>query len=57
MAQTKSYKLPAQKTIVKAYILKKSKFKTDLHTQMNAILAPDVLIALGIKHQIRYPLY
>lgn len=57
MAQTKSYKLPAQKTIVKAYILKKSKFKTDLHTHMNAILAPDVLIALGIKHQIRYPLY
>ena len=57
MSQTKSYKLSAQKTIVKAYILKKSKFKTDLHTHMNAILVPDVLIALGIKHQIRYPLY
>lgn len=57
MAQTKSYKLSAQKTIVKAYILKKSKFRTDLHTHMNAILVPDVLIALGIKHQIRYPLY
>ncbi len=24
---------------------------------MNAILTPDCLIALGIKHQIRYPLY
>ena len=57
MAQTKSYKLPAHKTIVKSYILKKSKFKTDLHTHMNAMLIPDVLIALGIKHQIKYPIY
>ena len=57
MSQTKSYKLPANKTIVKAYILKKSKFKTDLHTHMNAMLLPDVLIALGIKHQIKYPIY
>lgn len=57
MSQTKNYKLPIEKTIVKSYILKKSKFKTDLHTHMNANLSPDALIALGIKHQIRYPLY
>lgn len=57
MSQTKNYKLPLEKTIVKAYILKKSKFRTDLHTHMNANLFPDCLIALGIVHQIRYPLY
>ena len=57
MSQTKDYKLPIEKTIVKSYILKKLKFKTDLHTHMNANLSPDCLIALGIKHQIRYPLY
>lgn len=57
MSQTKNYKLPINKTIVKTYILKKSKFRTDLHTHMNANLSPDCLIALGIMHQIRYPLY
>ena len=57
MSQTKDYTLPIEKTIVKSYILKKSKFRTDLHTHMNANLSPDVLIALGIKHQLRYPLY
>ena len=57
MSQTKKYKLPIEKTIVKTYILKKSKFRTDLHTHMNANLFPDCLIALGIVHQIRYPLY
>lgn len=57
MSQTKEYQLPIEKTIVKSYIIKKSKFKTDLHTHMNANLSPDVLIALGIKHQLRYPLY
>ena len=57
MSQTKNYNLSIQKTIVKSYILKKNKFKTDLHTHMNANLSPDVLIALGIKHQLRYPLY
>ena len=57
MSQTKDYKLPIESTIVKSYILKKLKFKTDLHTHMNANLSPDCLIALGIKHQIRYPLY
>ena len=57
MSQTKKYKLPIGKTFVKTYILKQNKFRTDLHTHMNAILTPDCLIALGIKHQIKYPLY
>ena len=57
MSQTKDYRLPIEKTIVKSFILKKLKFRTDLHTHMNANLSPDALIALGIKHQIRYPLY
>lgn len=57
MSQTKNYKLPIEKTIVKFYILKKSKFRTDLHTHMNANLTPDVLISLGIARQIKYPLY
>ena len=57
MAQTKDYRLPIEKTIVKSYILKKSKFRTDLHTHLNQILQPDLLIALGIKHQIGYSLY
>ena len=57
MSQTKNYNLPIEKTIVKTYIFKKAKFRTDLHTHMNANLSPDVLIALGIKHQIKYPLY
>ena len=46
-----------KKTIVKKKKKKKSKFRTDLHTHMNANLFPDCLIALGIVHQIRYPLY
>ena len=57
MAQTKDYKLSIDKTIVKSYILKKAKFRTDLHTHLNAMLTPDILISLAIKHQIRYPLY
>jgi adenosine deaminase len=57
MSQTKNYKLDIKRTIVKSYIFKKSKFKTDLHTHMNANLTPDVLIALGLVHQIKYPLY
>lgn len=57
MSQTKEYKLPIEKTIVKSYILKKNKFRSDLHTHMNANLSPDILIALGISHQLRYPLY
>ena len=57
MSQTKEYKIPIEKTIVKSYLLKKTKFRTDLHTHMNANLSPDILISLGIKHQIKYPLY
>ena len=57
MSQTKNYNLDINKTIVKSYILKKLKFRTDLHTHMNANLPSDCLIALGLKHQIKYPLY
>ena len=57
MSQTKDYRLGIEKTIVKTYIRGESKFRTDLHTHMNGNLPPDVLIALGIVHQVRYPLY
>ena len=57
MSQTKDYRLDEMKTIVKTYIRSECKFRTDLHTHMNAILPPDILIALGIAHEIRYPLY
>ncbi len=57
MSQTKDYHLDIKKTLVKTYILREYKFHTDLHTHMNANLDADILIALGIYHQIRYPLY
>ena len=57
MSQTKNYRLSVAKTIVKTYIFSDCKFRTDLHTHMSGNLEPDVLIALGIRHQIRYPLY
>ena len=57
MSQTKDYRQDFRKTVVKTYILRECKFRTDLHTHMNANLDPDILIALGIHHQIRYPLY
>ncbi len=57
MSQTKDYRLGIEKTIVKTYIRSECKFHTDLHTHMNGNLPPDVLIALGIVHQIRYPYY
>ena len=57
MSQTKDYRLDFHKTLVKTYIRRECKFRTDLHTHMNANLDPDILIALGIHHQIRYPLY
>ena len=57
MSQTKDYRQDSHKTIVKTYILRECKFRCDLHTHMNANLDPDILIALGIHHQIRYPLY
>ena len=43
MSQTKNYNLPIEETIMKSYILKKNKFKTDLHTHMNANLSADIL--------------
>ena len=57
MSQTKDYRLGIEKTIVKTYLRSEYKFRTDLHTHMNGNLPPDVLMALGLKHQIRYPLY
>ncbi|MBQ2610574.1 MAG: adenosine deaminase, partial [Butyrivibrio sp.] len=57
MSQTKNYQLDLNKTIFKTYINKNLKFRTDLHTHMNGNLPADILIALGIYHQIRYPLY
>jgi hypothetical protein len=52
MSQTKDYRQDFRKTVVKTYILRNCKFQTDLHTHMNANLDPDILIALGIHHQI-----
>lgn len=57
MSQTKDYRLDVKKTLVKTYIHREYKFRTDLHTHMNANLDADLLIALGIYHQIKYPLY
>lgn len=57
MSQTKDYVTSEKKTIFKTYIRQDCKFHTDLHTHMNGNLDPDILIALGIYHQIRYPLY
>ena len=57
MSQTKDYRLGIEKTIVKTYIRSECKFRTDLHTHMNGNLPPDILMALGIMHQIRYPYY
>ena len=57
MSQTKDYALDINKTLVKTYIREEVKFHSDLHTHRSANLSPDVLIALGIHHQIRYPYY
>lgn len=57
MSQTKDYEFDVSKTLIKSYILKSEKFRTDLHTHIHANLNSDDLIALGIKHQIKYPLY
>ena len=57
MSQTKNYRLSIAKTIVKTYIFDDCKFHADLHTHMSGNLEPDILIALGIRHQVRYPLY
>ena len=57
MSQTKDYKYSFRETLVKSYVLEHVKLRTDLHTHGNANLNADILIALAIKHQIRYPLY
>ncbi len=57
MSQTKDFKMEPGKTIFKTQVRKGLKFRADLHTHMNGNLPGDVLIALGIYHQIRYPLY
>jgi hypothetical protein len=57
MSQTTDYKYSFRQTLVKSYVLEELKLRTDLHTHGNANLSADILIALAIKHQIRYPLY
>ena len=57
MSQTKDYKFSFRETLVKSYVREEMKLATDLHTHGNANLSADILIALAIKHQIRYPLY
>lgn len=57
MSQTKDYKYSFRETLVKSYVPETVKLSTDLHTHGNANLDADILIALAMKHQIRYPLY
>ena len=57
MSQTKDYKYSFRETLVKSYVPEHVKLVTDLHTHGNANLSGDILIALAIKHRIRYPLY
>lgn len=57
MSQTKEYTYSFRETLVKSYVREEVKLSTDLHTHGNANLSADILIALAIKHQIRYPLY
>ena len=57
MSQTKDYKYSFRETLLKSYVQESIKLSTDLHTHGNANLNADILVALAIKHQIRYPLY
>ena len=57
MSQSKDFSLPERETLIKSYIPKQVKFRTDVHTHMNGILEPDILMAMGIMHEIRYPFY
>ena len=57
MSQTTDYKFSYRDTVVKSYVQEQVKLSTDLHTHGNANLNADILIALAMKHQIRYPLY
>lgn len=55
MSQTKDYHLSFFKTVVKTFIPASCKFRSDLHTHMNANLPSDVYIALAIYHQLVCP--
>lgn len=57
MSQTKDYRYSFRETLIKSYVPQQVKLVTDLHTHGNANLSADILMALAIKHQIRYPLY
>lgn len=57
MSQTKDYRYSFRETLVKSYVPETVKLTTDLHTHGNANLSADILIALAVKHQLRYPLY
>ena len=57
MSQTKDYHYSFRETMLKSYVPERVKLSTDLHTHGNANLNADILIALAIKHQIRYPMY
>ena len=57
MSQTTEYQYSFRQTLVKSYVPEQVKLTTDLHTHGNANLSADILIALAIKHQLRYPLY
>ena len=57
MSQTKDYRYSFRETLIKSYVPEHVKLRTDLHTHGNANLNADILIALALKHQIRYPLY
>lgn len=56
MSQTKNYELSIEKSILNLFIPQEVKLRTDLHTHQNSILSSDVLVALGIKHQLKFPL-
>ena len=57
MSQTKDYRYSFRETLLKSYVPEQVKLRTDLHTHGNANLDADILMALAIKHQLRYPLY
>lgn len=57
MSQTTEYQYSFRQSLVKSYVPEQVKLTTDLHTHGNANLSADILIALAIKHQLRYPLY
>ncbi len=57
MSQTKDFRPEMAKAIFSTSVPRDLKFRSDLLTHMNGNLPADILIALGIAHQIRYPLY